>query len=136
LLSSGEEENVNDVIDNKKTNSSSLIGKNTRLGFFENAIPFGEYDYTQERSSNGVAQVTANVLQKDSRQQDQGPDSPKLTAVLTAVALHFVPFHFVPGHFVPVISSPHNFRPRSFCPRSFRPLVILSPRAESTEVHA
>jgi hypothetical protein len=34
--------------------------------------------------------------------------------------------HFVPGHFVPV----------HFVPWSFRPLVISSPRAESTEVHA
>jgi hypothetical protein len=55
---------------------------------------------------------------------------------ITLVPFHFVPGHFVPGHFVPVISSPHTFRPPSFCPRSFRPLVISSPRAESTEVHA
>jgi hypothetical protein len=51
------------------------------------------------------------------------------------VALHFVPFHFVPGHFVPVISSPLTFRPRSFRPPSFCPLVISSPRIESTEFH-
>jgi hypothetical protein len=48
------------------------------------------------------------------------------------VARHFVPFHFLPGHFVPVISSPYTFRTRSFHPRSFCPLVISSPRAEST----
>jgi hypothetical protein len=35
--------------------------------------------------------------------------------------IHFVPGHFVSGHFVPW---------------SFRPLVISSPRAECTEVHA
>jgi hypothetical protein len=103
-----------------------VVGKSLQAS--QRLIAHFEYEFIFKMSVLEAVRVPGNLF-------EAAPASEDLVEV-PAVALHFVPFHFVPGHFVPVISSPHTFRPQSFCPQSFRPLVISSPRAESTEVHA